>query len=208
MTGCLYQIYEISVIYFSYETTTDVRYEDEVMIELPAFTFCVPKVFMARIEYLKQSTNKSTKTLEDMHKYLNKLTLKEQFKALYSAEELFYESCFVKRTYALNNSEKYVDCHLVSEVKIIINNDNLCVRLFSQMNGESDDKYRIDYDFSISSFNEHIVDIQFSSYLPLICLNINSKKEFIRNLEEKNSLLLYYEKSKDFMLSIKEQTFS
>jgi hypothetical protein len=41
LTGCLFQIYEITQIYFLYETTTDVRYGSENLISLPAQTFSV-----------------------------------------------------------------------------------------------------------------------------------------------------------------------
>jgi hypothetical protein len=198
MTGCLYQIYEISVIYFSYETTTDVRYEDEVMTQLPAITFCVPKVSMIKKGYFKKLVSNLTDPLIEMFKILNELTIKEQFKTLYSAEELFNETCFVRKTYALNSTEKYVKCHLVSDIKLSINYFNLCIRLFSQMIGENDEKYQIDYDFITARYNEHIVDIQFPSFSPLIYFTMNSRNQFIRNCELKNSLLINGEKSNEF----------
>jgi hypothetical protein len=204
LTGCLYQIYEISVIYFSYETTTDVRYEDEAITQLPAITFCVPKVSMIKKEYLNQLVSNLTDPSIEISKNFNALTIKEQFKALYTAEELFNEKCFVRKTYALKSTEKYVNCHLVSDIKLSINYFNLCIRLFSQMNRESDEKYQIDYDFITARYNEHIAEIQFPSFSPAIYLIMNSRNQFIRNCEEKNSLLIYGGKSNRFYVEYRK----
>lgn len=49
-TGCLLEIYKISEIYFSYETTTDVRFNKETIVSLPAFTICAGKHNIVREE--------------------------------------------------------------------------------------------------------------------------------------------------------------
>ena len=49
--GCVIQITQISEIYFSYETTTDVKYEDEDPIQLPALTICGPKMYFVNELY-------------------------------------------------------------------------------------------------------------------------------------------------------------
>ena len=49
MTGCLFQIYKISEIYFLYETTTDVRRDEEADISFPALTICIDK-----LDFIKQ----------------------------------------------------------------------------------------------------------------------------------------------------------
>ena len=41
--GCVYQMYNLNVIYFSYETTTNVRYETQTDTYLPAITVCYEK---------------------------------------------------------------------------------------------------------------------------------------------------------------------
>ena len=46
LIGSLYQIYEISEIYFLYETTTYVKYENEAKISLPAITLCARKAIL------------------------------------------------------------------------------------------------------------------------------------------------------------------
>ena len=51
---CIIQITQISEIYFSYETTTDVKYEFEDPIQLPALTLCGPKkYFVNKVYYTK-----------------------------------------------------------------------------------------------------------------------------------------------------------
>ena len=42
--GCVYQSMRISELYFSYETITNVKYEDEPWIELSGLTICYPKI--------------------------------------------------------------------------------------------------------------------------------------------------------------------
>ena len=43
LLGCVYQTFKISELYFSYETTTNVRYETEKLVNLPGITICYDK---------------------------------------------------------------------------------------------------------------------------------------------------------------------
>ncbi len=71
-TGCLLQIYKISEIYFSYETTTYVRYENEVPLSLPALTICAEKHYFARKNILKKIFNNDTNSgLQNKTEILN-----------------------------------------------------------------------------------------------------------------------------------------
>ena len=45
LIGCVYQMFNLNVIYFSYETTTNVRYEAQSEPYLPAITICYDKRF-------------------------------------------------------------------------------------------------------------------------------------------------------------------
>ena len=42
--GCVYQMFNLNVIYFSYETITNVRYETQRETYLPAITICYEKL--------------------------------------------------------------------------------------------------------------------------------------------------------------------
>ena len=50
LVGCVYQAVEISKLYFSYKTTTNVRYEHNNNIELPGISICTTKSFLFKIE--------------------------------------------------------------------------------------------------------------------------------------------------------------
>jgi hypothetical protein len=54
VTGCLFQIYKMSKIYFLYETVTEVRYGTEDNISLTAITVCASKLFFVKEEYLSK----------------------------------------------------------------------------------------------------------------------------------------------------------
>jgi hypothetical protein len=88
LIGCSFQIYRIIAIYILYETTTDVRFNNEVIISLPALTICASKHYFVREEILKNIFNNgSNEKLNDKTKilnYLNKLSIKDQFKSLQS----------------------------------------------------------------------------------------------------------------------------
>ena len=66
MIGCILQIHEISDNYFKYKTITEVKYENEVMISLPAITLCLKKELFIRNELLPHILgNKSNNYSQD-----------------------------------------------------------------------------------------------------------------------------------------------
>src|ERR1700712_4841696 len=71
--GCVYQSYKISELYFRYETTTNVRYEKENQIDLPAITMCYGKLAEVKDEYINKNDNNSIHLAK-----INSLTLREQ----------------------------------------------------------------------------------------------------------------------------------
>lgn len=62
------------------------------------------------------------------------MTIKEQFDHV-DFEKIF-DSCTI-------NSNKYVDCNKIITKNVFINMDQVCMTLFSQLNGESDDRFII-----------------------------------------------------------------
>src|SRR5882757_3659859 len=51
LMGCVYQTYKISLLYFSYETTTSVTFVDNWAYETaPAITLCVNKISNSGVE--------------------------------------------------------------------------------------------------------------------------------------------------------------
>jgi len=95
--GCLFQITRISQIYFSYQTTADVKYEFDNMISLPGITVCFKKEFIMRkekiIEKFAAFVNE-TSSSDHLLAYLNRMKIKEQLESTLSIEEVFDVSNF------------------------------------------------------------------------------------------------------------------
>jgi hypothetical protein len=113
LTGCLFQIYRISAIYFLFETTNDVRFDKEVIISLPALTIYASKHYFVRQEIFKNIFNNgSNQKLNDRKKvlnYLNKLSIKDQFKSLQSVREILNNRCFVMKPNGFNAKEDFIE---------------------------------------------------------------------------------------------------
>ena len=119
---CLYQISDISKIYFSYKTTTFVSYSNQSEISLPAITICTDKQNLLKPEYLSKinKTQNNTKNETQIKEFLNNMTVREQFNALYDFSQVFnlcavFKTIGVSHNYYLKSSEgssyePYVDC--------------------------------------------------------------------------------------------------
>jgi hypothetical protein len=124
---------------------------------LPAITICSVKAFFVKDEYIFKLLPNNTKISSDyqfeqiIENKLNKLSIKEQFKVLYNSENISkFIDCNVMQKTTINDtfSVKYIKCENISSIRISINFNYYCFTLFSQLNGESDDKYLIDFDIS------------------------------------------------------------
>jgi hypothetical protein len=166
--GCLFQVSKIIKFYLSYETITEAKYETETIISLPAITLCASKSLFIKEEfYLKYFPNGKA-SIREVEGILNKMKIKDQFEALHSTKEVSKMiGCTVMQTMAFNisnilNITNRLKCEEISAVRISINFERCCFTLFSQMNGESDDRYLIDYDVSTRHFEKSLVKI----YIP------------------------------------------
>ena len=137
LSACLYQIYTICDIYFSYKTTTFVNYDQFRVISLPAITVCFDKIDVLR-DNVFNNTNQSETNYKDIRKKVMAIfqnyTIREQMQMLYNYSEIFY-NCFVLKTKQFidvtkmsnNNtndefySEFYIPCQNISEIKQSIN---------------------------------------------------------------------------------------
>jgi len=182
--GCLYQILMISIIYFSYETVTDVRYGIDAFISLPAITICTLKSSLMRKDYLQQNgiqLQDYTSRLD----HLNNLTIKEQFKALYTAEEIL-NLCYTLGTEGLNHRGLISNCINISKIRTSIDYDEYCITLFSQSNGEPDQNYLIDFDSNLSRDYRSLVYITLKFSFNYLFLH--SRNEIIRYSKDKYEL--------------------
>lgn len=121
---CLYQIYEICEIYFSYKTTTYVNYENLNEISLPALTLCMKKHDMikeshlARLQANMSSTSKLTK--KTISEYLNNLTVSEQLDALHDLTHWEKFECGVlpnKYMAVKWNTHYFIDCNNITAIR-------------------------------------------------------------------------------------------
>jgi hypothetical protein len=203
MTGCLFQIYKICDNYFSYETNTYVRYEDEDKISLPAVTVCIRKNLLIREELLhhfspKELENRYSPLEEsEIDAYLNNLTVKEQFSSIYSAEEVFNNTCKVMKSMVFKSSEFTIDCELISPVRQTIDYYFSCFTFFSQLNREENDKYIIDYDVNIKNYWSEYVGFRVNLNVSKFKLYLHSRYEMITDSYDDNFVELkfnpYYE---------------
>jgi hypothetical protein len=191
LSGCLLQIYKISEIYFLYQTTTDVRYDKETNISLPALTICIFKLQFIKPEYSSQLfPNKTVNKLE----IFNKLSIKKQFEALIPPEDIPKNFCFVVKTINLNDSSFKVECDVISPVRRTIDYLSYCFTYFSQLKGEKDDNYLIDYD--LTTISRHIISLYIPKNITTIDLYIHSRNEIVRYQDDLNYLQI--DKQEDF----------
>ena len=131
------------MIYFQYETTTDVSFEVKCELYLPGITFCGNKY-----DFISQSFK---------DKYLNaseeidKLTIKEQFDNLIQPENI--SNVVQCDKLAIRNFDPDVskDCNQVSMARIAINQIILCFSLFVKMSDDDDDAFKLDTSSDIYS---------------------------------------------------------
>ena len=123
---CLYQISNISKMYFSYKTTTFVSYGNQSEISLPAITICTEKQNLLKPEYLDKILSESNKTQnKTIKQILSNMTVREQFNVLYDFRQLFNE-CAVINPIGLPPNytyQKYCDCEYVVPIRRSIDYD-------------------------------------------------------------------------------------
>ena len=133
--GSGYQLIETSHLFFRYETTTNVNFETTTVTDLPGLTLCAYKShflrsdhFVQRFGHKKNSTLSSTES-DQILEYLNSMSIKDQFKALMTAEELLLSlnSCKTLGPHGTN-----ISCELVSPLKLSIDGKFYCFTLFSE----------------------------------------------------------------------------
>ena len=150
--GCTIQVHDLIVRYLKYETITEITYESDAIYPLPGITICTNKKYLLKDEYLtKVLPNGFDKiSMEDRYwiieAYLNNLTISEQYKLLLTPDEFLKNKCRVDNTMAFNFSYEFVPCNNISSYNYSIGRVPYCFTLFSQLNGEPDERYLYNYD--------------------------------------------------------------
>lgn len=81
--GRIYQLYNINKIYFTKETTTNVMFENENEVSLPAITLCFDKYHLFNEIHSKNSTaNQTIEDYEELSFNSLRMTIVEQRKRL------------------------------------------------------------------------------------------------------------------------------
>ena len=143
---CLSQISKICEMYFSYKTTISMSYENISEISLPALSICVNKLFLLKPKYLTQLEINRTEKISGLNtkkvlQLLANMTIKEQFIAMFGKEYVFLNSCRIMTPKAFNGTERYIHCEDITPIKTSLNFYSMCFTLFSQTEGQSDDRY-------------------------------------------------------------------
>lgn len=159
LLGCIWHVYDISSIYFSYSTTVSVKFEREVRVELPAVTICTNTSYVTRHDYMKRRFgdvlgNNSDQKWISGH-YLRNLTLGEQLKNATIRAEQFFRKCLVMKPISMEETfaDDYIGCENISRIEETIDYNRKCFTMFSQLKNESDDNYRIDHDVILRDNN-------------------------------------------------------
>ena len=134
LLGCVYHCFDISMIYFSYKTSTNVRYESQTFVDIPDVT-----LFYYNFEQIKDKNK--TDLGRDYRKpdgtnriNLNNLTLCEQMNKL-ADEPVKIQDCFYRW-----NIGSDLKCHSLRNYTKSFDAFTYCVTLFSQHGEEQEDE--------------------------------------------------------------------
>ena len=134
LLGCVYQCFDISMIYFSYNTSTNVRYESQTFVDIPGVTVCYYKLEQIS-DKLKSEIDKKYGSLGDSKPiFLNNLTLRQQWNELGDKPEKFL-SCFYRWNIGTN-----LNCNSVQNYTKSFDSISYCVTAFSQDDGDQGDE--------------------------------------------------------------------
>ena len=139
LLGCVYQTFKISELYFSYETTTNVRYETEDQFDLPAISICYNKMTQIKDQLIGEFAFNDSESLSSQLDEFNGLSIKEQLDHFEEIPKIL-DSCY------LYNSTQGREIVWERLIKMHFSYHRYCFTLFSQLNGEPDKDYwnRID----------------------------------------------------------------
>ena len=195
--GCILHMHSISESYLKFETITEVKYENEAIFSLPGITICFSKSYAIRNEtMLNIETNTSQKfNVEKTLNYLNEMSINDQMQALYSPQEILKELCWVKKPIGLNFSEDYIECNRITNYRYGISFYDYCFAIFSQLNGETDDKYLIDYDVNILGPSPNTLCIILPTKSDSFYLHLHNRKIRIRNVRDFGFKFLFRNKN-------------
>ena len=106
--GCIYQMIQINGIYFSYQTSTDIKYQEDNIFEQPSITLCYVKVDQLKDEYINRLPRSN---IYNQLNFLNNFTIGEQFEYLENYPRCL-NSCLVH-----DNIQGMKSCQVYNQTK-------------------------------------------------------------------------------------------
>ena len=134
--GCLYQVYQMSSIYFQYQTTTDVQFDINGKEYLPGITFCGLKYQFIRDRF-KNIFKENSSEIELLEE-INKHSIKEQFEMHLQAEEIVKVVTCSRIPLKGFDTDGEFDCNQVSPILVSISGKYYCFSLFQQYDNNSE----------------------------------------------------------------------
>ena len=125
--------------------------------------------------------------------YLNKISIREQFLATLSYEEIFNNSCYVMKTIAFNQSVDYLDCHEIASILTTIGYYWKCFRFFSQLSNQTDNKFLINHDVSTRENWKPIIYFHMTLDSKALALFMHPRNQMLRDFFGDNKVTVYLE---------------
>ena len=134
LLGCVYQCFDISKIYFSYKTSTNVRYESQTFFDMPGVTICYYKLEQFNDKLKIELDQKFGKFVSAKYLFVNNLTIHEQLNELGGDPKKLLD-CFYRSTISSD-----LKCNSVKNYTKSFNVDTYCLTLFAQHDEKHSDK--------------------------------------------------------------------
>jgi len=190
LIGCFYQSYQISHIYFRYDTTTYVKFENSGYLQLPGITICYYKFLQLSNEF------------RHFRDETNLRTIGEQFNSLINmTQPLLIKYCILKKGFKKDYDSKCKDFgDSNGEGKGVlsrISGSSYCFTYFSQINGTSDEKYRIN---GTNSADWGMVQLGLTDKPPKLNIRLHDRKENLRHTYLKGYNWVHFKNAREHRL--------
>ena len=188
LLGCVYQSFKISELYFTYETTTNVKYEEESSVELPGITICYRLLSQVKTAFTKRIFNyNDTNHYNDYNIFGDNTTLQELTNYL-DKSPLRLKTCQAK------TDKNYTDCDQIKNITDDFDGQFYCFTLFRQ--DEEQDQI-----FSVKKSRNNLktfvsiimnkMNLGNENIRDQIFLTMHSRREIIKQVYGKGSFILY-----------------
>ena len=176
-------------MYFSYRTSTNVKYETNNRIELPGITICYNKLEQLINGQLKSKLKRNPNDFDrSAMDEINKLTIKEQLMN-FENYPVKFNKCELQR-----KDQYFTNCSDTTNMTTSFDKQFFCFTIFSQLSGESDKNFIInESDVSFPQMVKIEID-KYKNHNENSIENESDRKEFLLNLHDrkiKNYLLFH-----------------